>query len=623
MSSSPALIAKEKGNSAFKSGDYPTAIGHYTTAALADPKDPTYPLNRAAAYLKLGKNEDAERDCGKVLSLSPKNVKALFRRAQARIELQKLAEARQGEFAPTTSRPNHRTKSPPDLHNALKLEPTNNAVKTELARLDTLTKKGKLKAQTKSTPKDVSPPQPQPPTPPTPTKRRRIPITIVEPPTSSPPATDLLSPVSSRTLPFPPTSKKPSTFKEAKQAREATKPSTVISPRGGIFRGSGEHTVFSAPSSDEAKPQEPREEVKVHEKVVKEHKESVLNGEPSSLTLPPPATLDSVGNAKPPMTLFDFTRIWESSGSVEERWGLLSVRPLLVHSPSPCCPRQQKFSVDSNVCILPSQKIPPPTLPALFQTSLDPSLLSSLLTTFQALLTRRTENADALNVNGWIREYMIHLARVPRFSTIVLFMSKEEKKRVKDVWTALGREGTECSIVRNIWCDMYYGEVRAVAIDVDFFIISGIARAHATAENANPNISKRETIGIHGVIYRPDAYASIWRLWTVSTQYSAGSEPYPGAPLTVAWGALERRVHDARRQWHTYTLSNWGSAAFDTFELTPTAALLGVTVELPTAFVVKLSRARRPRYGEETEAPDIDIVMYVRTEDGDLGSLAR
>ena len=44
-----------QGNVAFKSGDYPTAIGHYTTAILANKSDVTYPLNRAAAYLKLGK----------------------------------------------------------------------------------------------------------------------------------------------------------------------------------------------------------------------------------------------------------------------------------------------------------------------------------------------------------------------------------------------------------------------------------------------------------------------------------------------------------------------------------------------------------------------------------------
>ena len=49
------LVYISQGNIAFKSGDYPTAIGHYTTAILADKNDATYPLNRAAAYLKLGK----------------------------------------------------------------------------------------------------------------------------------------------------------------------------------------------------------------------------------------------------------------------------------------------------------------------------------------------------------------------------------------------------------------------------------------------------------------------------------------------------------------------------------------------------------------------------------------
>jgi hypothetical protein len=44
-----------QGNAAFKSGDYPTAIGHYTTAILANRSEPTFPSNRAAAYLKLGK----------------------------------------------------------------------------------------------------------------------------------------------------------------------------------------------------------------------------------------------------------------------------------------------------------------------------------------------------------------------------------------------------------------------------------------------------------------------------------------------------------------------------------------------------------------------------------------
>ena len=44
-----------QGNAAFKAGDFATAVGHYTAALLADPSNATYPLNRAAAYLKLGK----------------------------------------------------------------------------------------------------------------------------------------------------------------------------------------------------------------------------------------------------------------------------------------------------------------------------------------------------------------------------------------------------------------------------------------------------------------------------------------------------------------------------------------------------------------------------------------
>jgi hypothetical protein len=42
------------------------------------------------------RNEDAERDCTTVLGLSNKNVKALFRRAQARTALRKLGEAHNG-----------------------------------------------------------------------------------------------------------------------------------------------------------------------------------------------------------------------------------------------------------------------------------------------------------------------------------------------------------------------------------------------------------------------------------------------------------------------------------------------------------------------------------------------
>lgn len=110
------LTRQGQGNAAFKAADYPTAIGHYTDAILADNGDHTFFLNRAAAYLKLGKYvhsisipkllhavdqlfrriEDAERDCSKVLALNSNNAKALFRRAQARKALGNLDDAQAG-----------------------------------------------------------------------------------------------------------------------------------------------------------------------------------------------------------------------------------------------------------------------------------------------------------------------------------------------------------------------------------------------------------------------------------------------------------------------------------------------------------------------------------------------
>lgn len=99
-------------------------MGHYTSAMFTEPNNATYPLNRAAAYLKLDKYDifsfphrsllplcvrgsltqtasfsryqDAERDCEKVLQLDPQNIKGLFRRAQAKAGTGKLTEAQAG-----------------------------------------------------------------------------------------------------------------------------------------------------------------------------------------------------------------------------------------------------------------------------------------------------------------------------------------------------------------------------------------------------------------------------------------------------------------------------------------------------------------------------------------------
>ncbi|KAI0271198.1 hypothetical protein BGY98DRAFT_937076 [Russula aff. rugulosa BPL654] len=246
MSSSlaPSTASKEKGNAAFKAGDYAAAIGHYTAAVLADPSEPTFFLNRAAAYLKLSKNEDAERDCTTVLVLSNKNVKALFRRAQARTALQKLGEA----------------------HNALKLEPNNEAVKAELSRVDELivSRKGKTLAPRLPNPFHTS----------TSTTASRCKLDPI------PPAPAVPKPA-------------PASFREAKQVREVKSAGRV---GGGIFRVSGNDTVFKTRS----------------------------NANTGTGTI---AYARSISSAR---TLFEFTRAWDSipSSDTDARWALLnSIHP--------------------------------------------------------------------------------------------------------------------------------------------------------------------------------------------------------------------------------------------------------------------------------------------------------
>ncbi|KAJ3504748.1 hypothetical protein NLJ89_g7773 [Agrocybe chaxingu] len=396
MTNPKAQAAKDQGNTAFKAGDFPTAIGHYTTAILADRTDATFPLNRAAAYLKLGKYEDAERDCTNVLGINPKNVKGLFRRGQARLGLGKLVEAQR------------------DFTDALLIEPSNSSAQEELKKVTSLIQEQK----TKKSRVPISPMQAtlDPNAAP---KRRRVPITIVEPPQagSSKPAqaesskaatksqdakksipqppkafTDTLEAVWSRSLKPPPsstpttspiveatspnasssTSAPPSTskstaetpsiksasFVDAKQARENARPSRV---GGGIFRASGKNTIF--PTRDNTPP----EDVPVPPSA------TISQPAPTPINqkiLPPQTASTYPLNGlihKPPSTLFDFTKVWGSLKSPEEKWRYLNT-------------------------------VPPSALPTLCKTSLEPSLLVSILATFLAALTTAGGDLESSSV---------------------------------------------------------------------------------------------------------------------------------------------------------------------------------------------------------------------------------
>ena len=78
---------------------------------------------------------DAERDCTTTLALSHGNIKALFRRAQARVALRKLDEAGKGALA-LSSRCGARADCDlSDLNEVLKKDPNNEPAKQELSSL--------------------------------------------------------------------------------------------------------------------------------------------------------------------------------------------------------------------------------------------------------------------------------------------------------------------------------------------------------------------------------------------------------------------------------------------------------------------------------------------------------
>ncbi|KAF8340492.1 uncharacterized protein EI90DRAFT_3035761 [Cantharellus anzutake] len=107
---------KEKGNAAFKRGDYRIAVEHYEKAHSIEAEIPHYQLNLAAAHLKLGNWMQAEKACGVALR-QQKSTKAYWRRARARKMMGRLAESEE------------------DLRSILVLQPSNEEALIELASM--------------------------------------------------------------------------------------------------------------------------------------------------------------------------------------------------------------------------------------------------------------------------------------------------------------------------------------------------------------------------------------------------------------------------------------------------------------------------------------------------------
>ncbi|XP_067827001.1 tetratricopeptide repeat protein 12 [Heptranchias perlo] len=90
-----ANVLKEKGNAAFDKGDYATAVQHYTEGLNKLRDFQALYTNRAQAYIKLGKYEEAITDCDWALKCNENCVKAYVHMGKANLGLKKYEEARQ------------------------------------------------------------------------------------------------------------------------------------------------------------------------------------------------------------------------------------------------------------------------------------------------------------------------------------------------------------------------------------------------------------------------------------------------------------------------------------------------------------------------------------------------
>lgn len=89
------------------------------------------------------------------------------------------------------------------------------------------------------------------------------------------------------------------------------------------------------------------------------------------------------------------------------------------------------------------QQIAPESLPSVFKTSLDASLLATIIQTFRALLATDIDRSA-------LKGYIAHLPKVSRWSTLILFLSPAEQKTVKEIWDALPAEPDDAQL-RKAW----------------------------------------------------------------------------------------------------------------------------------------------------------------------------
>ncbi|KAH9514777.1 Stress-induced-phosphoprotein 1 [Bulinus truncatus] len=88
-----SLQEKEKGNQAFKEGNFPLAVQHYTEAIKRNPDDAKIYSNRAACYTKLMEFPLALKDSEECIRLDPKFIKGYLRKGAVLLAMREPTKA--------------------------------------------------------------------------------------------------------------------------------------------------------------------------------------------------------------------------------------------------------------------------------------------------------------------------------------------------------------------------------------------------------------------------------------------------------------------------------------------------------------------------------------------------
>ena len=187
--------------------------------------------------------------------------------------------------------------------------------------------------------------------------------------------------------------------KQKRGERESDAGSTSAS-RGGIFRPSGEHTLFRQPTSLQL---DSSSERRTH---------TTLN------------EFDEL-KASPPFTFVEFLQSWELA-SPGERWKLLCVSDRSL----------SKYRYTTNPhhhLSLTLQQIQPQALPSLFNNLLEANILMQIIDVCNAAAAEGNEA-----VKQRIKAYLRYFPQVSRFNTITLFLNEDENDKIRSLHEAVG-----------------------------------------------------------------------------------------------------------------------------------------------------------------------------------------